>query len=164
MNSIKELFLIYPVESLFNTLTKDLKFKKTEYPNIIRCFNNKHIFEYNEKSNFLWCSYYNYWKLFNDFNLKDIEIKNLTKYLIEKCFKIYINNTNKDIRNYSNEWIYSEGDPYHKDNIYSCVFCGRNCQLDRIIQPHKLPLSNKIWNKNISDILICGECYNENYF
>jgi hypothetical protein len=89
MNNIKELFLTYPVEKLFFKLTKDLKFKKTEYPNIIRCFNNKHIFEYNEKSKFLWCSYNNYWKFFNDFNLKEIEIKILTKYLTEKYFNIY---------------------------------------------------------------------------
>jgi hypothetical protein len=92
MNNLKELYLTYPVEKLFFELTKDIVIliDEKEYPNRIFYFrDNNCIFEYDKNNGYFWCSYYNYWLIFEDkFGFNYEQIKALTKDEVEKHFKL----------------------------------------------------------------------------
>ena len=95
MNKIllKELYLTYPIKSLFYTLTKDLviKIDKKEYPNWIYYFNkeNKIIFEYNKNNGYFWCNYKLYWSIFYiKFGFNWQQVRDLTKDMVENHFNL----------------------------------------------------------------------------
>ena len=90
--SLKELYLIYPIESLFHQLTKDLivKIDKDKYPDWIFYFNdNNCIFEYNTKNGDFWCNYKLYWSIFYEkFKFNYIIVRDLTKDMVENHFNL----------------------------------------------------------------------------
>ena len=94
MINLKELYLTYPVENLFHTLTKDLVIKtdEKEYPESIFFFNNNDlIFEYSYKSKyrFFYCDYEKYWAIFyKKFKFNYIQVKEITKDMVENHFII----------------------------------------------------------------------------
>ena len=91
--SLKELYLTYPVESLFYQLTKDLiiKIDKDKYPNWIFYFNQNDncIFEYNTKNGYFWCNYKLYWSIFYEkFGFNYNQVRDLTKDMVENHFNL----------------------------------------------------------------------------
>jgi hypothetical protein len=91
--SLKELYLTYPVESLFHTLTKDLviKIDEKKYPNKIFYFNNigNCIFEYDTKNGYFWSDYYNYCiKFYKKFDFNWKQVTDLTKDMVENHFNL----------------------------------------------------------------------------
>jgi len=95
MINLKELYLTYPVENLFHTLTKDLviKIDEKEYPNFIFFFNkdNEIIFEYSYKSKyrFFYCNYEKYWAIFYEkFKFNYNQVSDITKDMVENHFII----------------------------------------------------------------------------
>jgi hypothetical protein len=92
MNNIKELYLTYPVESLFFELTKDLiiKVDEKEYPNKFFYFKDDNcIFEYNKENSSLYSSYINFNKFFyENFNIDWIILSKIIKDMMEKYFNL----------------------------------------------------------------------------
>ena len=90
--SLKELYLTYPVESLFHTLTKDLvvKIDENKYPNRIFYFNNhKIIFEHNTINDYFYCSYFNFNQYFYEkFNINWLMLSKIVKDMVENHFKL----------------------------------------------------------------------------
>jgi hypothetical protein len=88
--SLKELYLIYPIESLFYILTKDIvvKIDKNKYPNWIFYFNNNDcIFGYDTKNADFYCSYDNFSMFFyENFNINWLMLSKIVKDLVEKHF------------------------------------------------------------------------------
>jgi hypothetical protein len=90
MNNLKELYLTYPIEPLFNQLIKDLVIliDEKEYPNHIIYYNDDLIFDYDKENNVFWCNYYKYWLIFyENFKFNNYQIRDLTKDMIEKYLK-----------------------------------------------------------------------------
>ena len=92
MINLKELYLTYPIESLFYTLTKDLTIKiDNNYPNKISYFNNNNncIFEYDTKNGFFYSSYFNFNQYFYEkFNINWLTLNKIVKDMVEKHFKM----------------------------------------------------------------------------
>jgi len=90
MINLKELYITYPVENLFHTLTKDLVIKNDN--TILISYYNKDnilIFEYNKETNWFWCSYNFYWVIFEKkFNFNWQQICDLTIDMVKKIFKL----------------------------------------------------------------------------
>jgi len=86
MNKIylKELYLTYPVEELFNDLTNGIV--RSNHLNYIYYYNENDIliFQYNKKNDMFWCSYSEYWSSFyENFKLDRLSIEHITKDLIK---------------------------------------------------------------------------------
>ena len=92
MTNLKELYLTYPIESLFYQLTKDLvvKIDENKYPDSIFYFNNdKIIFEYDIKNGYFYCSYFNFSVFFyKKFNINRLMLNKIVKDIVDNHFNL----------------------------------------------------------------------------